>query len=96
MTFEDAMEKLCDAERERLVMAEIGIDEILTTMDRHGVWSQDPMYLKFVALSQALSRRNLATQGGFDYRERLIRVRDKLTKAFPLSDADLKQSNAVG
>ena len=83
--------KLCSVELDRMTAAEICIDELLTIMDRHGASGTD-LYSTLRELSSDLNNTMLATDGLGGRRERLIRVRQALTTAFPMTDEDLSQS----
>lgn len=82
--------KLCNVERDRLTAAEICIDEMLTIMDRHG--ERGILYETLRHLSQRIDVMLLDADGPVDRRERLIRVRQALTQAFPMTDEDLEQA----
>lgn len=79
--------KLCDAERDRVTAAEICIDEMLTILDRHGVSGR--LHENLQRLSRNLSDELLLADGPLERRDRLIRVRQALTAAFPMTDEDL-------
>lgn len=81
---------LCAAERNRVVGAEMCIDELLTIMDRRGYPTTDPAYQSLRILSQGLHEAMKATEPQDKLRRRMIDVRSKLTEVFPLSDADLE------
>lgn len=80
--------KLCSVELDRMVAAEICIDELLTIMNRHGEDRSD-LYSTLTELSSDLNNAMLATDGLTARRARLIRVRSALTAAFPMTDEDL-------
>jgi hypothetical protein len=83
--------RLCEAERDRLTSAEVCIDEVLTTLDRHGMDQSDFVYRALASLSGTMHRALTAADGLQERRERLIRVRKALNEALPLSDADLAE-----
>jgi hypothetical protein len=83
------VDRLCGAELDRLTAAEICLDECLTIMDRHRVEPSDPGYSLILEFSRRLHGILTETEGPRSRRERLVRVRQDLTEAFPLSDADL-------
>lgn len=80
---------LCPAERDRVVGAEMCIDELLTIMDRRGYPDADPAYMALRALSQGLHVAMKATEPQHLLRNRMVHVRKKLTEVFPLSDDDI-------
>ena len=82
-------EKLCPAERDRLTAAEVCIDEILTTLERHKVSESHILFRTLKAVSEGLSGVMFIADGPEDRLERLRRVRDALTDALPLTDEDL-------
>lgn len=84
---------LCSAERDRVVTAEMCIDELLTIMDRRGYPEDDPAYTSLRILSAGIHDAMLATEPPHHFRDRMMRVRDTLTKAMPLSDADLGEQH---
>lgn len=89
MDLDEMCQRLCNAERDRVTSAEICVDEVLTIMDRHGLNDSDPAYRALAAISGTLHRA-LTIADGFRLRgDRIRRVRDGLTQAFPLSDDDL-------
>lgn len=89
MNLDQMCKELCDVERDRLTAAEIGIDEALTIMDRHGIKNHDPVYRALATLSGTLHRALSQADGPPRRHERLRRIRDVLTDAMPMSDADL-------
>lgn len=90
---EKAVKAMGSVERKRLTMAEIGIDEARTLLERRGL-SQEHMLMEILAeASDALASALFAADGGFVRRERLIEVRDTLTKALPMDDADLQRAS---
>lgn len=89
MDIEGMCEKLCNAERDRLTIAEIGIDEALTIMDRHRVPRNDPTYLALKSASRTLHRALTAADGFHVRHSRLSRLRDSMTDMLPMSDRDL-------
>lgn len=89
MDLDGMCEQLCEAERDRLTSAEICIDEALTIMDRHGLNETDAIYRALATLSGTLHRALTRADGLQGRRDRIVRVREALTKAFPLSDAEL-------
>lgn len=91
MAFKDKLKELCSVERDRLTAAEVCIDELLTTMNRHGVGCSDPIYVACAELSSELHKMLTSTDGLAARRDRLIRVRDALDVAFPMTDADRHQ-----
>lgn len=84
----DFCDKLCSVERDRMTAAEICIDECLTIMDRHG--ARGPLYSTLRTISQHLSGILLDADGVAGRHDRLIRIRETLTAAFPMSDSDLE------
>lgn len=89
MNLEELCIDLCDAERDRAAAAEICIDELLTIMDRHAFPEAAPMYMALRAMSQELHRASTEADGPLERRKRLIRIRNTLTTAMPLTDDDL-------
>jgi archaellum biogenesis ATPase FlaH len=85
----DFAKKLCMVERDRATAAEICIDELLTIMDRHEPRDLG-LYVTLRKLSAKLSNMLLSVDGPAMRRERLIRVRQALTQAFPMTDEDLE------
>lgn len=83
----DFCDKLCSVERDRMTAAEICIDECLTIMDRH--IERGPLYNAMRMISQHLSGILLDADGAPDRRARLIRIRQVLTNAMPMTDEDL-------
>lgn len=86
---QNAIPRLCGVERDRLTAAEICIDECLTIMDRHGVPASDPGYSLMREFTRRLHSLLTNADGAPLRRARLIRVREALTKAFPMTDDDL-------
>jgi hypothetical protein len=89
MDLDQMCKELCDVERDRLTAAEIGLDEALTIMDRHGLKNHDPIYRALATLSGTFHRALTGADGPVRRDERLRRIRDVLTDALPMSDADL-------
>ena len=75
---------LTDPERDRLVVGEIGIDEILSTLDRYAVPSDNRIYRALAELSEVISDAMLMADGPAKRKARLEAVRDTLNAAFPL------------
>jgi hypothetical protein len=88
----EAIERCGSVERDRLTAAEICLDECLTILDRHRVPGNDLDYLALRRLSMRLSDAQLQADGPYERRERLIRIRDVLTDAMPMTDADLART----
>lgn len=82
--------ELCEAERDRLTAAEIGLDEALTIMDRHGLGNWNAIYSALKTLSGTFHRALTAADGPERRRERLSSIRDRMTDLFPMSDIDLR------
>ena len=83
---------LCSAERDRVVTAEMCIDELLTIMDRRGYPSEDPAYRALRTLSAGIHEAMKATEPFPDLRGRMLRVRETLTSALPLTDENLAEA----
>lgn len=82
--------ELCEAERDRLTAAEIGLDEALTIMDRHGLGDCDAIYRALKTLSGTFHHALTVADGPERRRERLSSLRDRMTDLLPLSDTDLR------
>lgn len=80
--------KLCPAELDRVTAAEICIDELLTTMDRHNC--QDTLYHTLKIISSGLHAELTSVEDSQERRARIIKIRRALTDAMPLSDDDLE------
>lgn len=92
-TFATVCMEASGAERDRMTAAEICIDEMLTLLDRRD-GQADPIYSTLRKLSQQIHRTSTRTENLSDRHQRLIRVRQALTKAFPLTDEDIEASPA--
>lgn len=77
-------------ERERLTMAEIGVDEARTLLERRGLQHDHPLMEMLATVSEVLSSALFEADGGQVRRNRLLRVRKRLTQTFPMSDEDLR------
>lgn len=84
---------LCSAERDRVVGAEMCMDEMLTIMDRRGYPDADPAYMALRVLSRGIHEAMRATEPREKLRRRMIDVRAKLTDVFPLTDADIEPAD---
>ena len=76
---------LTERERDRLVVGEIGIDEMLSMLDRHGVPPDNRIYRALAELSGVISEAMLLADGPEKREARLRSIRDRLSAAFPLS-----------
>lgn len=76
---------LTEPERNRLVVAEIGIDEILSMLDRYNVPDTNRHYRALAEISGVISEAMLLADGPEKREARLRSTRDRLTAAFPLA-----------
>lgn len=86
-------DKLCEVERDRATAAEVCIDELLTIMGRHDM--DGTAYNMLTNLSAAIHEGLCDADGPAKRHERLSRIREGLTSAFPMTDADLGATTPV-
>lgn len=80
----DVIRALTEPERDRLVVSEIGIDELLSMLDRYGVPDSNRYYRALADLSRVISEASVLADGPARRHARLSSVRDRLSDAFPL------------
>lgn len=95
-TFHDAMLETHEAERDRLCAAEICIDEVLATLDRHGVPSEAEEYRALKMISNRFHEAFFPWNGDATRLHRMRRVRDALDKTFPLDETDVGNTDCGG
>lgn len=84
-----AVQNMSGAERDRLTAAEICIDEALTLLERRSMGATDPLMLTLLDLSRIFHDTLTVADGLVGRRQRILKVRAKLTELMPLTDADL-------
>lgn len=84
-----AVQNMSGAERDRLTAAEICIDEALTLLERRSMGTTDPLMLTLLDLSRIFHDTLTVADGLVGRRQRILKVRAKLTELMPLTDADL-------